>query len=997
MHYNVLSRAMAVASYNLLYALTFLLVSTSAGAQSEPSSGEPIHLSASEASQLREKIAQEPPAGMSDDSLNRFFTEQDFAAGRLNDMVAREQLLRKWVATVKANHAARWTLGMILKATEKRAEGFALMEEVMSQSVYPTQKVTSRSQLAVSYLQSGNYKRADDLLKQAEEIIKIEVNRMSLRGDSAYWQQESLSRFYDAKCTFESSSMRLVKAQQFCLLAIQAAEKQISYASLVNLRAQQIGQRSLTWSHLRMASVERQLGRMYEAERYTRQAIEVVEKYKMTRGDYAGIYYSMADIRFFQSHFDDAINYVNRVIEINKKNQMHDASGPMIRAQHQLQNTYVAQGSWDKAIANFDAIDLATTGNDAAKRLALNIQTRAVAYVQNGRGAAVEKIMERSVNYNTERYGPDHFFTGFTRGIYGLTLAAQTDPAKNTLALPELTHAINSITTNQGLGDGFEDQGVRKMFRKLIFERYLSLIGEQPTADVANQAFIVADMIRSSSVQQAMNEAAVRSAAQTSGLGELVRRDQDAKQEMVALLAFLAQQSGESQEKRLESVTAQMRARINEIEKDRANLRVDITRQFPEYEKLINPKPPSLTDVANGLAQGEAFISLMPTTEYVYVWAVSKTGSAFHRANVSQVELQKLVVRLRKTLDVAGATNLPKFDELASYELYTKLLKPIENVLAGATHMVFAPASELGQFPFGVLLTSPSIGSGSNNSWLVKQAAISHVASASAWSSLKLLAKAKSAPESLMAWADPAFDGKSSAAAANTTRQVAFTRSANADIEKEAPKASVMYSQITPLPETRDEVVAIAKSLGADASKDIVYGTAATRESVLAVSKSGLLAKKRVVAFATHGLIAGDLPNLTQPALAMAANGKEANDPLSPLLTLADVLTLKLNADWVVLSACNTAAADGKAEEALSGLARGFFYAGSKSLLVTHWAVETNSAMALTTATFEHYTKNATAPKAESLRQAMLQVQSIKGYEHPAFWAPYALVGDGGR
>jgi CHAT domain-containing protein len=98
-----------------------------------------------------------------------------------------------------------------------------------------------------------------------------------------------------------------------------------------------------------------------------------------------------------------------------------------------------------------------------------------------------------------------------------------------------------------------------------------------------------------------------------------------------------------------------------------------------------------------------------------------------------------------------------------------------------------------------------------------------------------------------------------------------------------------------------------------------------------------------------------------------------------------------------VLSACNTAAADGKAEEALSGLARGFFYAGSKSLLVTHWAVESNSAMALTTATFEHYTKNPTAPKAESLRQAMLQVQSIKGYEHPAFWAPYALVGDGSR
>ena len=99
----------------------------------------------------------------------------------------------------------------------------------------------------------------------------------------------------------------------------------------------------------------------------------------------------------------------------------------------------------------------------------------------------------------------------------------------------------------------------------------------------------------------------------------------------------------------------------------------------------------------------------------------------------------------------------------------------------------------------------------------------------------------------------------------------------------------------------------------------------------------------------------------------------------------------------MVLSACNTAAADGKAEEALSGLARGFFYAGSRSLLVTHWAVESESAKLLTTATFQHYTANPQAAKAESLRQAMLKVMAMPQYSHPAFWAPYALVGDGGR
>ena len=99
----------------------------------------------------------------------------------------------------------------------------------------------------------------------------------------------------------------------------------------------------------------------------------------------------------------------------------------------------------------------------------------------------------------------------------------------------------------------------------------------------------------------------------------------------------------------------------------------------------------------------------------------------------------------------------------------------------------------------------------------------------------------------------------------------------------------------------------------------------------------------------------------------------------------------------MVLSACNSAAEDGRGDEVMSGLARGFFYAGSRSLLVTHWAVESVSAKLLTTETFSHYAANAAAPKAESLRQAMLKVMAMPEYRHPAFWAPYALVGDGGR
>jgi CHAT domain-containing protein len=283
---------------------------------------------------------------------------------------------------------------------------------------------------------------------------------------------------------------------------------------------------------------------------------------------------------------------------------------------------------------------------------------------------------------------------------------------------------------------------------------------------------------------------------------------------------------------------------------------------------------------------------------------------------------------------------------------------------------------------------------------LIKDVAVSHVPSANGWLALKKLSATQSAKQTLMAWGDPIFDAAApqQVAAATQTRQarpILPTRSLDA-MSRSVIEANQMltYSKIPPLPETRDEVLQLATILKADPTRDLKLGAQATRQSVLDSSKAGSLAQHRVVVFATHGLLAGDLPYLNQPALAMAATPDPAQ---SPLLTLEDVLGLKLNADWVVLSACNTAGADGRAEEALSGLARGFFYAGSRSLLVTHWAVESQSAMLLTTRTFESYINNAKVGRSQALQQAMLHVMQNPQFAHPTYWAPYALVGEGGR
>jgi len=162
-----------------------------------------------------------------------------------------------------------------------------------------------------------------------------------------------------------------------------------------------------------------------------------------------------------------------------------------------------------------------------------------------------------------------------------------------------------------------------------------------------------------------------------------------------------------------------------------------------------------------------------------------------------------------------------------------------------------------------------------------------------------------------------------------------------------------------------------------------------------------------VIAFATHGLVPGELDGLTQPALALSAP-EVAKVGGNGLLTMEKILALRLNADWVVLSACNTASGNGAGSEAISGLGRAFFYAGARALLVSNWPVETTSARALTTDLFRRQATDQRLSRARALQQTIIGLidegrfvdpatgRVVFSYAHPIFWAPFTLVGDGG-
>jgi CHAT domain-containing protein len=125
---------------------------------------------------------------------------------------------------------------------------------------------------------------------------------------------------------------------------------------------------------------------------------------------------------------------------------------------------------------------------------------------------------------------------------------------------------------------------------------------------------------------------------------------------------------------------------------------------------------------------------------------------------------------------------------------------------------------------------------------------------------------------------------------------------------------------------------------------------------------------------------------------------EKASEVDDGLLTASEVTQLELDADWVVMSACRTAAGEASESEALSGLARAFFYAGARALLVSHWAVDSDAAVGITTGAFEALASNPAIGKAEALRRSIVALQRRGGVNlHPATWAPFSLVGGEAR
>jgi CHAT domain-containing protein/tetratricopeptide (TPR) repeat protein len=500
---------------------------------------------------------------------------------------------------------------------------------------------------------------------------------------------------------------------------------------------------------------------------------------------------------------------------------------------------------------------------------------------------------------------------------------------------------------------------------------------------LAAEMFTALQIPRGNETAKALRAMSARVGSGDPRLAALTRDLQDSERRRTAARVALAEESMKPPDQRA-ARPDDLQRRLREVEDRIEALENQLQAEFPRYARLTAERPLPAGEVRALLRADEALVAMLSGVQSTFVVVVRSERVHYHRARIGRSGLDTEIKALRESLDLA-ADPTRAFDVARARRLYDTLLGPIAPALAGARHLLTVPSGPLLSLPLGVLVTRDAPAGGDDRAvpFLANDVGISVLPSVAALRELRAIAARSPAPQPFIGFADPAFSG--SGADRRNVIDVANLCRRGETLDP------ALLRGLPRLSESADEVRRIAAALGAGADA-VVVGAATTERRV----RDTDLARYRVVAFATHGLLPGELRCQAEPALALTPPAAPATGE-DGLLDASEVATLKLDADWVVLSACNTAGPDGSlGGESLSGLTRAFFYAGARALLVSHWAVASGPTVDLTTATFGVYAREPGLGKSEALRRAQAALRARPETAHPFYWAAFVLVGDGG-
>jgi CHAT domain-containing protein/Tfp pilus assembly protein PilF len=579
---------------------------------------------------------------------------------------------------------------------------------------------------------------------------------------------------------------------------------------------------------------------------------------------------------------------------------------------------------------------------------------------------------------------------------------SQLSTADWSSALNNSRRAVEILVTRETHGESQQRENasyVEKFHKSDAAKVYLGaashLVAENQS--LVQEAFGMAQFVARTKAADALAQMSARIAAGSGSLAETVRALQDMQSQWRAADQLLSKALGEG-DKTLEDSARQ---RMSDLDVKIQTIDERLHSEFPRYAELSSARPVSISDTQSLLLPNEALVSFTFSDNEAYLFVVRKKLAMFLPLPVKRGDVSKLVGDLRASLDAKGRpfNELLPFDVIKAHELYQKLFGSVDEVIRDATRLIVVADGPLQSLPPSLLVTEalkqPSSSTKQYHryrdvAWLVRRQAVSVMPAVSSLVLLRRYSEAHHGNEPYVGFGDPDFGGGRSADQIRGVQLANLFRGGAANMDA--------LRQLRPLPETAVELREEANILGAPRSS-VYLGRNATVTKLRSLD----LTETRVVAFATHGLIAGDLPVLAEPALALTAPAVPTKDD-DGLLRASEVAQLKLNTDVVLLSACNTAAADGTlGAEGLSGLARAFFYAGARSVLVSHWSVDSNATMKLMTSAFNTLKSDPTMGRAEAFRHAMLAMidEADKSKEtanqaHPLYWAPFVVVGEGG-
>ena len=690
--------------------------------------------------------------------------------------------------------------------------------------------------------------------------------------------------------------------------------------------------------------------------------------------------------------------------------------------------------------------------------VATRLNNLAVLYKAQGRYADAEPLYKRALAIREKALGPDHPDLGMSINNLASLYFSQGDWARAADNWRRSTSLIvrraqrGTLVVGEALTGKGESEVEQLSGEFWLLVKAVDRLASEQRDDISLQRemFQTAQWAQSSEAAASLAQMAARGAKGDAKLAAIVRERQDLISEWQQRDQLYSAAVAQAPEKRNRQAEAENGARLAAIDSRIAVVDKALAANFPDYAALASPTPLSVDDVQAQLRPDEALLLFLvtppwkPAVEATFIWVVTKTDVRWVRSDFGTPALMREVAALRCGLDYEGAwtdshcsdllkvsysdsdhgsgRSLP-FDAARAHVLYRVLFSRIEDLIKDK-RLLIVPSGPLTQLPFQVLVTErpkaalPSSASDYRDvAWLARKHAMTVLPAVSSLKALRELARESRASEPYIGVGDPLLDGdpakfRDDAAAAKLAREkrcdltlgqrvvsLFGLRGGSRTVSRSSGGSIDLADLRTlpPLPETADELCGVAHDLGVDPATHVYLGAAATETKIKELSEGGALAKNKIVHFATHGAVAGEISSAAEPGLLLTPPDK-ASEVDDGYLSASEIAGLKLDADWVILSACNTAAGGAQGAEALSGLARAFFYAGARSLLVSHWEIASASTVKLITKAVAELKANPKIGRAEALRRSMLALM-MEGetYEaHPAFWAPFVLVGEGG-